>query len=66
MKPGWKTTEFWLTVLAMVGAYLPGDEFPSKIVMAILAGAAVFGYNVSRGLVKTRGTEIDLISDDAK
>lgn len=56
---GHKTTEFWLTLvltaLAAVSGMLPEGTPESRIVLAILAGASVFGYSVSRGIAKTRG-----------
>ena len=55
-KPGIKTSEFWITValiaIAAIAAMVPSDTMVGKIAAAILAAAAVFGYNVSRGLVK--------------
>lgn len=56
LKPGHKTSEFWITValtaLATVAMMLPEELLASKIILGILAGASVFGYNVSRGMVK--------------
>ena len=60
MKPGWKTSEFWLTKLAMVlGAamviaplFLPGDHWAIQVAGAILAALSSHGYSSSRGKVK--------------
>ena len=56
MKPGYKSTEFWitaiLTAVAAVGGLLPDGSPEAKIVMSILAGAAAFGYTISRGIAK--------------
>jgi hypothetical protein len=53
MKPGWKTTEFWVTTLATVGSltaavagFVPG---PWGLVAAGLSSAA---YAISRGIAK--------------
>ncbi len=60
MKPGYKTTEFWLSVAAMViGALIAsgvfGDASMAGKVLAWAASAlAALGYSVSRGLVKHR------------
>ncbi len=60
MKSGVKTTEFWITlVLVVLGAVLaagllPEDSAAARIVGAILAAAASFGYSVSRGLAKQK------------
>jgi len=59
-KPGPKTTEFWITValivLATIAGMIPTESPWSKIIAAILAGAAVLGYNVSRGIVKSNSS----------
>jgi len=56
IKSGYKTTEFWVTVLAGLGALLAGlaENVDSRwaIVAAALSAAA---YAVSRGLAKRRG-----------
>lgn len=58
MKPGYLTTEWWITLavtlLAAIVAVLPEGSVEAKIVTAILAGAGLLGYNVSRGLAKSR------------
>ena len=53
IKPGWKTSEFWLTALfatgstmvSVIGALPPPWGW-------IASGAVVLGYNISRGLAK--------------
>lgn len=55
-KPGYATSEFWLTMIATVAAGLttvlvegsPGHQ----IAAAIVAGLAALGYTVSRSIVK--------------
>ena len=58
MKPGYKTTEFWLAILAMaVGAIYDSGAFVKGSVayqgLGIVAGVlSSIGYSVSRGLAK--------------
>lgn len=62
MKPGYKTTEFWMTALAaMVGLLMTsglflGDSVWTKGLGLVAAGLASAGYAVSRGMAK-RGSE---------
>lgn len=57
-KPGYKTTEFWLTLAAMVltALYAAGafsDASATGKVMALAAGVlGSLGYTVSRAIVK--------------
>src|SRR5579871_997030 len=65
MKPGWKTTEFWLTVLtalpgiAVTAGLMPAadktmlDNAASKIAAGLLAAITVAKYIQSRALVKS-------------
>ncbi len=61
MKPGYKTTEFWITiVLTFVGAMMasggiPEDVIWGKLAGALLAAGSAAGYSVSRGLAKKAG-----------
>lgn len=57
-KPGWKTTEFWLTLAtSLIGAFMasgliqPGTKFDKAIGFAVLV-LSKLGYDVSRGLAK--------------
>lgn len=58
MKPGYKTTEFWLAaVTSVVGLLMASDVFPTESaagqMLGILASVlASLGYSVSRGLAK--------------
>jgi len=69
-KPGPKTTEFWVTValivLATIAGMIPADSPWGKIIAAILAGSAVLGYNVSRGLVKANNKTSDSKKENDK
>lgn len=62
-KPGYKTTEFWLTVAALVvGVLLGADVFPIDSPAVKILGMAssilgVLGYQVQRGLVKASGNK---------
>lgn len=59
MKTGWKTTEFYVTVLTDVGlvAAAVGGVLPSKWA-AIAAGVAQAAYAISRGLTKNGVTTV--------
>lgn len=53
MKPGWKTTEFWLTVFTTASGLVSqyGGFIPEP--WGLLVGAVVTaGYTISRGLAK--------------
>jgi hypothetical protein len=60
-KPGYKTTEFWLTLLAAVLGVLiqfdviptEGDGWVAKVVSAVVLALGAAGYAVSRGLAKS-------------
>ncbi len=62
-KPGWRSSEFWLSVAAMlIGALLAADVFPvdSPVVKALGVVASILGalgYQVSRALVKASGNK---------
>lgn len=53
-KPGYKTTEFWMTVLMVVGTWATSlkDILPAKQA-AITSGIAVSAYAIARGLQKS-------------
>lgn len=53
MKPGYKTTEFWVTVLTAVGIVVAAlaDALPPKWATVAVA-VATAAYNVARGLSK--------------
>ena len=60
VKPGWKTTEFWITVIVAVGSLLWGAGIldpegigtANKVFGLIVSGLSAGGYTISRGLVK--------------
>jgi len=60
VKPGWKTTEFWLTVIVASGSLLWGADVldpeqagtANKIFGFVIAALSSLGYTVSRGLAK--------------
>lgn len=58
-RPGWKTTEFWLTLAAnLAGAALAAGLFPADSTWAKIAGVVVMalatmGYSFSRGKAKS-------------
>ena len=63
-KPGWKTTEFWVTLLSqllvmltIIGAITAEQQVTlakaiQLVGQAVALAFAAFGYNVSRGLTK--------------
>ena len=58
-KSGWKTTEFWLNLVAVVVAYLIAsgvaggdDTLFTRILLTIATVLAALGYTASRTLVK--------------
>jgi len=65
-KPGYKTTEFWLsTVATIVGIVMmsgaldtvPADSWISKVVGGIVAVLAALGYSAARAKTKAAETE---------
>lgn len=58
VKPGWKTSEFWLSIAALlVGALFASGVFPAesggeKILGLAATVLTTLGYTVSRSLVK--------------
>tara|TARA_B100000700_G_C14536269_1_gene619896 strand:- start:117 stop:320 length:204 start_codon:yes stop_codon:yes gene_type:complete len=60
VKPGWKTTEFWISVIVAVcslawGAGVVDPEGASnadKVFGFVCSAMAALGYSVSRGLAK--------------
>lgn len=59
VKPGYKTTEFWMSVAACaLGAFLasgalPEENFATQIAGVILSGLTALGYTVARFMVKS-------------
>jgi hypothetical protein len=62
VKPGWKTTEFWLTSLVALASLLWGADVldpdsvgtANKIFGFVVAALGAVGYTVSRGLAKQK------------
>lgn len=60
MKPGYRTTEFWLASAAtllgivMASGLIQPDTIWDRIAGAIAATLAAMGYSYSRGLTKAR------------
>jgi hypothetical protein len=59
VKPGWKTTEFWLSAAATItglllasGAINSGSGF-DKVIGVVASALAAMGYAVSRGNAKS-------------
>jgi|TARA_B100000085_G_scaffold283160_1_gene313166 hypothetical protein len=63
VKPGWKTTEFWITVCVTLASLAwgagvvdpEGSTNADKIFGFICSAAAGLGYTISRGLAKKQG-----------
>lgn len=57
-KPGWQTTEFWMTIVTVVITSLLSagvfDDVPTvaKVCTAIVAALAALGYTASRSSIK--------------
>ena len=58
VKPGYKTTEFWLTAgatfvgLAIASGVIPETGIWPKVVGLVVAAFTAMGYTVSRGMAK--------------
>ena len=58
MKPGYKTTEFWLSAAAaLVGLLIASGAFEEtstvgKVIALAASSLAALGYSVSRGIAK--------------
>jgi len=58
VKPGYKTTEFWLSLAAVLigafvaGGFLPAEHLAVKIAGFVLTALAALGYTVSRAATK--------------
>lgn len=71
-KPGYRTSEFWLSLLAIVlGVLLAsgfiGDESAAGKGIAFAASAlTALGYNISRGMVKKAETLTSAIAPSDK
>ena len=64
-KPGYKTTEFWLSLLATLLGFLlasglldavSADSWIARIVGGLVAALAALGYTASRAKVKAAST----------
>lgn len=53
LRPGYRTTEFWLTVVSMVlvgvGLYL--NKIPVDVALPVIVGGASM-YSIARGIAK--------------
>lgn len=56
VKPGYKTTEFWLSLVVIIGNALMASgalgESIEPVVAMIVSALVSVGYGVSRGMVK--------------
>jgi hypothetical protein len=64
MKPGYLTTEFWLTIVVGVLTNLGTIEVPDKFKW-IVNGGLVVGYAISRGLAKYDTPSFPVIPNEA-
>lgn len=57
-KPGWQTTEFWLSLAAVLVSFaisqhiVPDDTIWAKLLGILAAALTALGYSVSRSMVK--------------
>ena len=71
-KPGWQSTEFYVSLLAMlVGALLASDAIPTDSpaakILGVVAGIlGALGYQVSRAMVKSSGNKAAAFVEVAK
>jgi hypothetical protein len=74
-KPGWKTSEFWLSLAAIViGAVmasgvldsLAGDHWLVKVVGIVASILGALGYTASRGFVKGKVVAAAAITEASK
>ena len=65
-KPGYQTTEFWITFLAVVGntliasGVIPTDSAAMTVASTIVAGLAALGYTGFRS--QTKNTAVKFLS----
>jgi hypothetical protein len=71
-KSGWKTSEFWLSLLSvLVGALLASDALPTDSPVAkglglVASMLGALGYQVSRAMVKSSGNKAAAFVEAAK
>jgi hypothetical protein len=58
VKPGYKTTEFWLTlivqILVLTQGVVPAETKSGKVIALALMVLAQLGYSSSRGMAKSQ------------
>ena len=60
IKAGWRTTEFWITVVVALGSLIwgaglldpEGAGTANKVFGLVVSGLSAVGYTISRGLAK--------------
>ena len=67
MKPGWKTTEYWLTLASQItGALLASGALTGSLVLQVVGGIQMvltaLGYTAGRYLLKKNQSETYEIS----
>lgn len=71
VKPGWKTTEFWMSLAAMIiGALLASGAFADGSMVAKILGGAMaamsgLGYTASRAKVKSAEAPAPSANDES-
>ena len=63
IKAGWRTTEFWITVVVALGSLIwgaglldpEGAGTANKVFGLVVSGLSAVGYTISRGLAKKQG-----------
>jgi hypothetical protein len=64
-KPGWKTTEFWLTIATQVPVVVGVFIGASNPITLGLGAAATIAYTLSRAWSKSNGAAVALAALDA-
>lgn len=52
IKPGWKTTEFWVTILTAIFAATGWEDLPIELIAGLIA--LVISYTLGRSVAKIR------------
>jgi len=72
MKPGVRTSEFWLSMIAVIvgsviaSGVLPETHWIAKIAGVVSAVLASLGYSISRGIAKCNGESLAVMPVESK
>jgi len=71
-KPGYKTSEFWLSLIYIVigsliaSGFIGSESMGGKVLAFAASALAALGYSISRGIVKKAETLTDAIEANKK